>query len=284
MKKKHIALGIIIFTAVFVCGTVCGYFLSVSNNLLIQQTSSVSSSLSASYSTESTYQKSETSTVPTTQSETSSGTEEGWPGDGYNYLAIGNSITRHEITSFWWNDIGMAASDEDRDYFHIVLKNLKTTHENVSGTTCNLYGWESQSHDRDGALYLLDGYLSPNLDLVTVQLGENVDDLSTFESDFLSLLLYIKEKAPNARIIVVGDFWNKENRDELKEKVAKEAGADFVSLDGIANNKAYYRGMGSYVYDKEGNPHLVEHEGVAIHPGDAGMKAIADRIINTLSQ
>lgn len=39
--------------------------------------------------------------------------------DHYNILFIGNSITRHEITSYWWSDgRGMAATSQNTDYVH----------------------------------------------------------------------------------------------------------------------------------------------------------------------
>lgn len=284
MNKKLAALGILLVSAAFAGGSICGFFLGQGNTEYSQQTTEIHDSETALSSSVSSSAESETSASTESQNSLSQESEDCWLDNGYNYLAIGNSITRHNITSYWWNEIGMAASDETRDYYHIVLKNLEENNEIVKGEVCNLYGWESLSHDRDGALYLLDGYLSPKLDLITIQLGENVNDLSTFQSDFLSLLQYIKENSPNARILVIGDFWIRENRNELKETAAQEADVEFVSLDGIASNSAYYRGLGSYVYDKDGNPHVVEHEGVAIHPGDAGMKAIADRIIKTLDQ
>lgn len=31
-------------------------------------------------------------------------------GSGYDYLAIGNSITVHSECNFWWNECGMAAT------------------------------------------------------------------------------------------------------------------------------------------------------------------------------
>ena len=284
MDKKLIAIGILLVLVTFAGGICCGFFLRNGNTAYAQKTTEFYGTENTVSSSDSSSAESETAISTGSQSSPSTESEDCRQDNGYNYLAIGNSITRHNITGYWWNEIGMAASDEDRDYYHIVLKHLEENNENVIGEVCNLYGWESLSHDRDGALYLLDDYLSPGLDLVTVQLGENVDDLTTFQSDFLSLLQYIKEKSPDARILVIGDFWIRENRNEIKEIAAKEAGVEFVSLDGIASNKAYYRGLGSYVYDKDGNAHIVDHEGVAIHPSDAGMKAIADRIIETLDQ
>lgn len=51
-------------------------------------------------------------------------------GKGYDYLAIGNSITLHSECDFWWNECGMAATNKDNDYVHIVSKELS---ENCMG-------------------------------------------------------------------------------------------------------------------------------------------------------
>ena len=292
-KNQRIALGIVLLAITFVCGICCGYFLGNRANGQEQQTEEsqslteisspeTSSEQTTSFSSETSESESET----TAESETEPSYEQGtqWLEDGFNYLAIGNSITRHGITSYWWNETGMAASDSDHDYFHLVLKHLEENNDKVMGVSYNFYIWETQAHDRDEALSLLDQYLSPDLDLVTIQLGENAGDLTTFQIDFVSLLHYIQNKAPEAKILVVGDFWNSGNRNDLKAAAASEANVGFVSLEGIADNEEYFCGLGTTVYDAEGNEHIVEHNGVARHPGDAGMKAIAERIIGILEQ
>lgn len=129
-----------------------------------------------------------------------------WLDDGYNYLAIGNSITLHGTGSYWWNEVGMAASDKDHDYFHIVSAFLGSNNSDFMSVPYNFAVWETQSHDRDETLEYLEHYLDPKLDLITVQLGENVSDLTTYEEDYVSLINYLKEKAPDARILVIEDF------------------------------------------------------------------------------
>ena len=51
---------------------------------------------------------------------------------------------------------------------------------------------------------------------------KNASDLTTYESDFISLIEYVKDKAPNARILVIGDFWNKDNRNYTKPEGSAE--------------------------------------------------------------
>ena len=207
-----------------------------------------------------------------------------WLDDGYNYLAIGNSITIHRECDYWWNEIGMAASDENHDYFHYVLEYLERENGDVKAVPYSFIVWETQGYDRAETLSFLDSYLSEKLDLITIQLGENVTDTNTYQEDFVSLINYVKEKAPNARIVVIDDFWIRDNRAELKKNAAEETGVEFVSLEGIADNEQYYCGLGTTVYDKEGNAHIVEHGGVAAHPGDEGMLVIAEAVIKTLKK
>ena len=203
--------------------------------------------------------------------------------EDYNYLAIGNSLTRHGACSYWWHDEdGMAASDLEHDYVHLVSRVLEGKQGKVHLETVNMSAWEIQGTDRDETLFLLNPFLDEEVNLITIQLGENTADLDTFERDYESLINYIKERCPNARILIIGDFWTNSNRDELKKEAAENSGVEYVSLEGIKDNSAYYAGMGTTVYDEEGNPHQIDHEGVALHPGDMGMAAIADRIISAI--
>ncbi len=83
---------------------------------------------------------------------------------------------------------------------------------------------------------------------------------------------------------MIGDFWTYENREELKRQAAENAGVEFVSLDGIRDNGEYQCGMGAVVYDAEGAAHSVDHEAIASHPGDKGMQAIAEKVIEALEK
>ena len=202
---------------------------------------------------------------------------------GYSYLAIGNSITVHYLADYWWNECGMAATSSENDYYHIVLNKLKERNSEVSSYACNFGSWEVLYTDRAETIDVLDCYLDESLDLITVQLGENVKNLDTFESDFEYLIDYIKAAAPSAEIIVIGDFWEIENRDAIKKKVSEKCNVKYISLNEIKDNKEYQCGMGTEVYGEDGKAHIVEHSGVAAHPNDKAMKFIADKIIENIS-
>lgn len=199
---------------------------------------------------------------------------------GVNYLAIGNSITIHPLANYWWSECGMAASSAEKDYYHIVKSWLESKYDTVNSLAYNFSMWEVLYTDRAETIEIIDSYLSSNLDLITIQLGENVTNLDTFKGDFEYLLNHIKSMVPSAHIIVLGDIiTDSGERDIIKKKVCEEYNIDYISFDDIKDNKEYQCGKGITVYDDKGNPHIVEHDGVASHPNDKAMQLIADRVI-----
>ena len=206
-----------------------------------------------------------------------------WSENGTNYLAIGNSITLHDLATYWWDDDrGMAATTNEKDYVHLISKHLERSSDSVTTHSINLPSWESNGSDRAEFLELLKPYLSPSISVVTIQLGENAFNLDTWRSDYEELINYVKNGAPNASIYVIGDFWSNENRGSEKEQVSIACGVTYVSPDGIKDNKEYYSSIGTEVEDSEGKLHTIDHQGVANHPSDKGMEAIADRVIEMM--
>ena len=201
-----------------------------------------------------------------------------WSSNSFNYLAIGNSITWHGVCDYWWDEFGMAASRADLDYFHLVTELLNNTHHSVTSHAYNFSIWETMYHDRAETLDILLPVLSESLDLITIQLGENVSDNSTFYSDLVELISFLKSKAPKAEIVLIGDFWNVKEHEEIKEQASEQAQIHFVSLSQISNNQEYQAGLGYIVYGSDGVEHHVEHNGVAKHPNDKAMEYIAKQI------
>lgn len=176
----------------------------------------------------------------------------------------------------------MAATSADKDYYHIVLNHLKEEKDGVISNVCSFSIWETLYTDRAETLEVLDYYLDESLDLITIQLGENAQNLDTFESDFEYMINHIKEKSPSAEVIVIGDFWENENRDEMKREAAEKCSVKYISLNEIKDKKEYEVGIGTEVFGEDGEAHIVEHTGVAAHPNDEAMKYIAERIIENI--
>ncbi len=199
------------------------------------------------------------------------------------YFAIGNSLTLHGKCVYWWRECGMAATDEKHDYVHLVTDALEKKYDTaVNAKTYNFFAWE-QAETRDALLSQLDEFLAQSPDVITVQLGENVgtDNRATLEADYVKLLQYIKEKCPAAKLIVLGDFWETD-RDDMRRSAAQTCGVAFADIlpRVTPDSRA---GLYTKVFGDDGEWHVIEHEGVAAHPGDAGMAMIAQTIIEAMN-
>ena len=104
----------------------------------------------------------------------------------------------------------------------------------------------------------------------------------TFEKDLTELIEYIKEKAPNAELIIVGDFWSKD-KSEIKERVANHENIKFASLNDIVGNKKYQAPVGYESFHLDGTSHWFTSTDGAGHPNDEGFKYIANKIIEQLN-
>lgn len=200
-----------------------------------------------------------------------------------NVLFLGNSLTRHDITNYWWDEIGMAASEAEKDYYHVVVSEMSNIYDNVNSYAYNFSQWEISDHDRAQTIKLIDSVLLPQINILILQLGENISNTDTLESDLDYLITYIKSECPNADIIMVGNFWKDEVVESIKYKISSRYNLKYVSLKDLWDKKEFMAGMGAVVYDADGNEHKIEHSGVARHPGDRGMQAIADRIIKYIN-
>lgn len=201
--------------------------------------------------------------------------------DNLKILFIGNSLTIHPIADYWWGEWGMAASERDKDYVHVVV-NCFSEYVDTSYVACNFASWETMGHDRAETLPLLDSMISRDDDLIVIQLGENVRDTATLKKDYVELFDYCKSKSPNAEIIVVDNFWTSFSVENAKDKACAESAIQQVDLNDLQGIKDYQCGLETEVSGNNGDIHKVEHEGVASHPGDKGMEEIGQRILNAI--
>ena len=197
---------------------------------------------------------------------------------GVKVLFLGNSITVHgSMPKIGWTNVwGMAASEKEKDYVHLVTRGIeaKTGRKadlrirNLADFERNFRTWNSAENLKAEAVF------SP--DYLVIALGENAPNLPTQEDrlayrkafkQLLGIFMDGRTERPNA--VVRGVFWPNEAKDFEMGRVASEYGIPFVNADLGGDVSMTAKG-------------LFWHDGVQSHPGDKGMRTIADRILTAL--
>ena len=188
-------------------------------------------------------------------------------GKGIRVLFAGNSITRHgpkeEIG--WYGNHGMAASCAARDYVHILMERIQQAAPDAVFCVAQVADWEF-NYKNPGSLY--DCYAqaqSFGADVLIARFVENCPynefDDGIFSQEYERFLDYLGAKA----VIYTTGFWN-HPADRAICRIAEKHGSKAIVLGDLGE------------LDEMKAPGLFEHPGVCHHPGDLGMRAIADRI------
>jgi len=195
-------------------------------------------------------------------------------------LFLGNSITLHGPAPevYWSGNWGMAASASEKDYVHLLVNSIATLTGKQPETSVN----NIADYERNFETYDIESQLKEQLafkpDIVIVAIGENVPPLNSetlqtkYKAGFLRLLQAIKQSGRPV-IYVRSTFWADKIKNNIMRQCCDEVGAIFVDIgypDRDESNLA--RSERSY-----------KHAGVAIHPGDKGMKAIADALFYAMT-
>ena len=196
---------------------------------------------------------------------------------GVKVLFLGNSSTLHgSLPKIGWTNVwGMAASERDKDYVHLVTRAIEAkTGRAAEVKVRNLAAFERNYRTWDVAKEMPDlKAFAP--DYLIVALGENVPNLATlddardYQSAFARLIGRFMNVPKRPRAVIRGVFWRNPVKDEQMHRVADACGIPFVRAD---------------VSDQPGMTAkgLFWHQGVQNHPGDRGMREIADRILSAL--
>ena len=190
-------------------------------------------------------------------------------------LFLGNSITLHGPLAKvgWPNNWGMAASAREKDYVHVLLESLATpSGSRPEAKIANIADFERRydTYDLDAGLK---EYLDFKPDIVVVAIGENVPALVSeraktgFKAGFTKLLTALKNRGRPA-IFVRSCFWTNRAKDDIMRESCTAAGAVFVDISGLGKDESNYAR----------SERKFAHAGVAAHPGDKGMKAMADAL------
>lgn len=195
-------------------------------------------------------------------------------------LFLGNSITLHgPLESIGWTgNWGMAASTPEKDYVHLLTKHL----EEAAGGRPEIMIQNIADFERDPSGWNIEDSLAEelafNAHLIVLAIGENVSELKT-EADrdvwrlavqrLITKLQSNSEKhgRPDRPVILVRScFWSNAAKDHALQAACEATGAVYVCQDTLGADESNYARA----------ERKIEHAGVAAHPGDKGMQAIAD--------
>lgn len=187
-----------------------------------------------------------------------------------NVLIIGNSITRHGPSEDlgWTNDCGMAATSEDKDFAHVLFKKICDAQPEVKpelqlGRVTN-----------EAAMTGYEQLLPCKADLIVIELGDNYRgkaDEAELQKPYEKMIAALKKGHP-CRVICVS-AWGNPALNPFIKKAAENQGATYVDIAPLfedVNNRAASEGH-------------FKHDGVNWHPGDRGMKAIAETLWTAIS-
>lgn len=203
-----------------------------------------------------------------------------------NMLILGNSMTIYpndDLTTAQWGHItdrGMAASKQSRDFVHILRDLMSTYSPNINILAHYCRDWEIAHNTFTYSTY--DSLFSTIPDIIIIRLGENVPSgYTTYQADFQALINYCKGKAPAAKIIVTGNYWDGPItlKDSYQQAAAKACNVRFVSFEYLdtSDNRQV---SGATIYDMSGTPFTLSDGTVISHPNDNGMNAMAVAIYN----
>lgn len=198
-----------------------------------------------------------------------------------NVVIFGNSLTLAD------GYIGMAASDPNHDYYHYVTEYIKSKNPNAKiNDRTGMGTWEAATTTADREKVFNETtkpLLSADTDLVIIQLGDNVntpEKKATLEHDAGEFIQEIHSVSPKAKIYWIYGWFGDYDTVFTPIKNACEAnGATGIDVNDL-NTAENQNQLGATRHGINGETWQITRPGEAIHPGDKGMKAIADRVIS----
>lgn len=195
-------------------------------------------------------------------------------GKGKRIMLVGNSITLHAVSEEigWFNEWGMAASSEEKDYVHLLMSMTNDVEKDAAFCVCQVSSWEKSYHKGEDAFPLFKEAFNFTPDIIIARFIENCSG-EDFDNEIykaaLKNLLTALSNGNTPKVILTTGFWHHPGDGAIRE-AAQEWGFPLIEL-GDLGERDEMKAIG-----------LFDHSGVANHPGDLGMKTIADRIFDVL--
>ncbi|MBP3370247.1 MAG: SGNH/GDSL hydrolase family protein [Clostridia bacterium] len=180
---------------------------------------------------------------------------------------------------------GMCSTDPENDYcYHVsgILLEREPDCE-IRKHSISRFEQSESAEDFEAWFETISPKLTPDLDLISFQLLDNVNDearQAAFRYNFPELLRRAKERCPKARIVWIYGWYMQPAVFDFALKTAESFGIETIDIRS-AHTKENESYAGQVSLNAEGEEIVVDREWIT-HPGNRGMRVIADIIIERL--
>lgn len=165
-----------------------------------------------------------------------------------NAIFWGNSLTKGN------NTFGMNATDSSKDYSSYISqyffsKNPSYKYQRISALKFEQFNSIEQQQQLLEQEDNLLPQLNDSTDFVCIQIGDNVSDdsaLNIFESTLLNLFANVCSLAPNAHVVLAGEWYSTKYKQEMMQRVANMVGIPFIDFSDL-NTKENRSTVGTIV-------------------------------------
>ena len=194
-------------------------------------------------------------------------------GGSFKVLVYGNSIALHgpypEIG--WTNDWGMAASARDKDFAHLVVAGLESQlGERADYRIRNLALLERNftTNLSDFTEIAADVAWAPDYVVLAIGVPTITEETADDYTEFLrSLARPLAESAGHPAVVMRSPFWRNSAKAACTAQAARDVGATYIDAGPLGDDDSN-KAIG-----------LFAHAGIQNHPGDLGMRRLADIIL-----
>lgn len=186
---------------------------------------------------------------------------------------IGNSITHHgpaqEIG--WTGNHGMAASEKEKDYCHVLFRLMNIKQENTH--IANFYEIERENIVGTDVIKQIGTLFSKKPLITIIQLGDNVESKEQLEF-FLKNLYEVSSIAKNycQNIFMLSTWWESRAKDRVIKYICDLIDIKYIYIGDLYNSDL----NADRKFRQFGDP------GVDCHPRNWAMEQIANRIFTAV--
>lgn len=183
---------------------------------------------------------------------------------------------------------GMASSVDGNDFVSMLRTAMQSVRPSAKLNVVNVAVWEQNA----GNITVADEYLSADIDLVIIRVGENRSNGDGYENDLIEFINHMKGIATKADFVVCTTGLNAgmaiQTENAGTATGCKIASASWTDSDNWNTPGDYIEGWGT---DNQGSTwnkeetvlYQITNPAVCNHPSDYGMLTVANSILNAIS-